>query len=249
MHFMPAYKSAENQAVNERRQQKGNFPPELLPRLEISPFAGGKMQLRYPLERMVPLTQGFSDLHRGLDWGVPLNTPVLAAADGRVRRIAIQPQGYGLYLSLEHEGGAVTLYAHLQQTLVELGQTVRSGERIALSGNSGNSSGPHLHFEYRPDGKVGVDAGLYFQALHSVPTLESALRQHPLPIRVQRGEKVTLRRGYEYVNLRPEASYGAGVPDIGDFCGGAAVEVLEQRDEMVAIKVWVHGGYLERWEG
>lgn len=62
------------------------------------------------------------------------------------------------------------------------------------------------------------------------------------------GDKVTLRRGFEYVNLRPEPAYGAGVPDIGDFCGGAAVEVLEQRGEMVAIKVWVHGGYLERLE-
>ncbi|GAB4482719.1 MAG: hypothetical protein Kow0088_25690 [Anaerolineales bacterium] len=206
------------------------------------------MQLRYPLERLAPLTQGFSDSHRGLDWGVPLNTPVLAAAEGRVRWIAIQPQGYGLYLTLEHAGGVVTLYAHLERTFVELGQAVTRGQIIALSGNSGNSSGPHLHFEYRPDGKRGVDATPYFTALPGAAAVETSPVQHPAPIRVQAGEKVTLRRGFTYVNLRPEPAYGAGVPDIGDFCGGAAVEVLEQAEEMVAIKVWVHGGYLERCE-
>ena len=200
------------------------------------------MELIYPFERAYPLTQGFSEQHRALDWGVPLNTPVLAVATGRVQRIANQPQGYGLYLLLEHKDGAITLYAHLSSVLVEPGQAVRSGQPIALSGNSGRSSGPHLHFEYRPDGKRSVDAVPYFQAL--LPTLT----QLPPPIYVRPGEKVTLRQGFDYVNLRPRAAYGAQVPDIGDFCGGAAVEVLEQQGEMVAIKVWVHGGYLQRAE-
>lgn len=206
------------------------------------------MKLCYPFEQIYPLTQGFSDLHRGLDWGVPLNTPVLAAAAGRVRWIAIQPQGYGLYLTLEHAGGAVTLYAHLERVLVELTQAVSEGQPIALSGNSGNSSGPHLHFEFRPDGKRGVDPSPYLQARPAPLPADPAPAAHPTPLRVRAGEKVTLRRGYTYVNLRPEPAYGAGVPDIGDFCGGAAVEVLEQQGEMVAIKVWVHGGYLERWD-
>ncbi|MCS7248879.1 MAG: M23 family metallopeptidase [Anaerolineales bacterium] len=207
------------------------------------------MKLSYPFEQVYPLAQGFSELHRGLDWGAPLNTPVLAAADGRVRWIAIQPQGYGLYLTLEHRGGAVTLYAHLERVLVELAQAVSAGQPIALSGNSGNSSGPHLHFEYRPDGKRSVDPSPFFQALTIPLPLDPPSFSHPAPIRVRAGEKVTLRRGYTYVNLRPEPAYAAGVPDIGDFCGGAAVEVLEQQGEMVAIKVWVHGGYLERWDG
>lgn len=205
------------------------------------------MKLRYPFEQVYPLTQGFSERHRGLDWGAPLNTAVLAAADGRVRWIAIQPNGYGLYLTLEHERGAVTLYAHLERVLVELAQTVSAGQPIALSGSSGNSSGPHLHFEYRPDGRRTADPTPYFLALAADDSSEQPSPfRHPPPLRVQRGDKVTLRRGFDYVNLRPEPAYGADVPDIGDFCGGAAVEVLEQRGEMVAIKVWVHGGYLER---
>ncbi|RCK76866.1 MAG: peptidase M23B [Anaerolineae bacterium] len=206
------------------------------------------MDLRYPLERVYPLTQGFSQQHRGLDWGAPLNSRVLAAAAGRVRWIAIQPQGYGLYLTLEHEGGAVTLYAHLERVLVELAQTVSAGQPLALSGSSGNSSGPHLHFEYRPDGKRGVDPTPYFLPLPESPSQETGLFQHPAPIRVRMGDRVILRRGFDYVNLRPEPAYGAAIPDIGDFCGGAAVEVLEQRGEMVAIKVWVHGGYLEHFK-
>ena len=206
------------------------------------------MKLRYPLECVSPLTQGFGQQHRGQDWGAPLNSRVLAAAAGWVRWIAIQPQGYGLYVTLEHAGGAVTLYAHLERVLVELAQAVSAGQPIALSGNSGNSSGPHLHFEYRPDGKRGIDPTPFLEALPAAPPVKTASFAHPAPIRVQMGDKVTLRRGFEYVNLRPEAAYGAGVPDIGDFCGGAAVEVLEQSGEMVAIKVWVHGGYLERLE-
>ncbi len=207
------------------------------------------MKLVYPFERSFPLTQGFSEQHRALDWGVPINTPVLAAAEGRVQRIAIQPQGYGLYVTVQHEGGAVTLYAHLERALVALAQSVQAGEVIALSGNSGRSSGPHLHFEYRPDGKQGVDPTAYFQALNTTPPgasqeAEMPFRQPP-PIHARRGDRVTLRRGFDYVNLRPVPAYGAQIPDIGDFCGGAPVEVLEQRGEMVAIKVWVHGGYLE----
>jgi hypothetical protein len=57
---------------------------------------------------------------------------------------------------------------------------------------------------------------------------------------------VILKGGYRYVNLRPQPAYGAQVADIGDYTGGAAVQVLEQEGEMVAVKVWIHGGYLER---
>lgn len=207
------------------------------------------MKLRYPFEQLYPLTQGFSQQHSGLDWAAPLNSLVLAAADGRVRRIALQPQGYGLYLTLEHAHGAVTLYAHLERVLVELAQAVSAGQPIAQSGNSGNSSGPHLHFEYRPDGKRAIDPTPYLQAWPAGAAVAPSPVQQPSPIHVRAGDRVTLRDGFHYVNLRPEPAYGAGVPDIGDFCGGAAVEVLEQRGEMVAIKVWVHGGYLQRWDG
>ncbi len=87
-------------------------------------------------------------IHEGLDIGVWYNTPVLATADGVVK-YAANNGGYGLLVVIEHGYGYETRYAHLNKTLVKKGQRVSRGDKIALSGNSGRSSGPHLHYEVR----------------------------------------------------------------------------------------------------
>jgi murein DD-endopeptidase MepM/ murein hydrolase activator NlpD len=88
-----------------------------------------------------------SGRHTGVDFAVPVGTEVLAAANG-----TIMPSGwgksYGLQLVCRVKGGFV-IYAHLSKTLVKPGQKVKKGQVIALSGNTGNSTGPHLHFELR----------------------------------------------------------------------------------------------------
>ena len=85
--------------------------------------------------------------HNGIDLSVPVGTPIYAAADGRVVIRKNNPDGYGYYLSIQHDRNYYTVYGHLSQWLVQNGDTVRAGQQIAKSGNTGRSTGPHLHFE------------------------------------------------------------------------------------------------------
>lgn len=82
--------------------------------------------------------------HNGIDYGVPVGTPVLAAHEGIVS-VGNDPPGYGLFVRVIN-GYRVTIYAHLSVITVQDGQRVQPGERLGLSGNTGNSTGPHLHF-------------------------------------------------------------------------------------------------------
>jgi len=93
-------------------------------------------------------------LHAGIDFAAPLGTPEYAAADGVVVR-AGAASGFGLAVYVQHENGDVTVYGHMQQILVAEGQVVRAGETIALLGNQGQSTGPHLHFEVHLGGIDG----------------------------------------------------------------------------------------------
>lgn len=83
--------------------------------------------------------------HNGMDFGAPVWTPVLAVDDGRVLWLRSDDAGFGLHLKVKHAWGG-SLYAHLIAVDAAAGQEVRRGEVIAYSGNSGVSSGPHLHF-------------------------------------------------------------------------------------------------------
>ena len=94
---------------------------------------------------------GGEKFHNGVDLAVNDGTDVLAFADGTVDSIGDSPI-YGLYLQLSHPGGLKSFYAHCSELLVQQGQTVAAGERVALSGATGNSTGPHLHFELKLNG-------------------------------------------------------------------------------------------------
>lgn len=93
--------------------------------------------------------------HAGIDLAVPEGTRVCAAAPGRVVTAGWEG-GFGFLVVLDHGDGYTTYYGHLSRILVQVGQYVEIGEVIALSGNTGLSTGPHLHFEIRRDG-VAVD--------------------------------------------------------------------------------------------
>ncbi|SHF84695.1 M23 family metallopeptidase [Geodermatophilus nigrescens] len=92
--------------------------------------------------------------HYGIDLAAPIGTPEYAAADGVVLR-AGAASGFGLAVYILHENGDVTVYGHMEEILVEVGQYVDAGETIALLGNRGQSTGPHLHFEVHQGGMDG----------------------------------------------------------------------------------------------
>lgn len=101
-----------------------------------------------PIWRNYRITQEFTWIHGGIDLAVPEGTPVYAAAGGTVIFSGWSTWGYGYTVVLAH-GGTLTLYGHLNGAFVSCGEAVTAGQNIAVSGNSGNSSGPHLHFEIR----------------------------------------------------------------------------------------------------
>lgn len=95
-------------------------------------------------------------LHAGIDLANSIGTPILAVSDGVV--IEAGPAGgYGMLVKLRHADGTVTLYGHVNTTLVSVGERVMAGDQIATMGNRGNSTGPHLHFEVLQGGTERID--------------------------------------------------------------------------------------------
>ena len=86
-------------------------------------------------------------VHQGLDIKVQTGDTIYAAFDGKVRITSYQRRGYGHYVVVRHNNGIETLYAHLSKKLVKVNQNVKAGDPIGLGGNTGRSSGAHLHFE------------------------------------------------------------------------------------------------------
>ena len=131
------------------------------------------MILLRPCDVRFPQTQGFGENpklypstngHMGLDYGLPLGSKVVASAKGQVIFAGLDPEtkrtptaGYGIHVKLEHEKGEVTIYGHLDSTTVQIYDRVEMGQPIGLSGNTGRSTAPHLHFEYRPNGTTPAD--------------------------------------------------------------------------------------------
>lgn len=94
----------------------------------------------------------FREFHKGIDLAVPVGTPVKTIAEGRV--VYVGPgTGYGKYVKVEHPGGFATIYSHLSAYKVHVGEQVKQGQVIALSGNTGWSTGPHLYFQFFVQGK------------------------------------------------------------------------------------------------
>lgn len=154
----------------------------------------GNLKLLFPLPIPAVITSAFGwrihpiygtrRFHAGTDIGAPMGAPVLAAYAGRVA-IADFLDGYGLTVTLDHKKGTQqTLYAHLSEIFVRPGEWVPQGTVIGRVGSTGNSTGPHLHFELREntvEGWVAIDAGtqLEFALAQLVQSLQVA--QAPKP--------------------------------------------------------------------
>lgn len=96
----------------------------------------------------------YKHFHTGVDIAAPLGTPVMAAADGLVVAVGHGSSGYGNFVVVAHGGGVETLYGHLLQANVKVGDRVVRGEVIGLEGSTGFSTGPHVHFELRLNDQV-----------------------------------------------------------------------------------------------
>jgi murein DD-endopeptidase MepM/ murein hydrolase activator NlpD len=99
--------------------------------------------------------------HKGLDIKVYIGDTIRAAFDGKVRVVRYEGRGYGKYVVIRHDNGLETYYAHMSKQLVEEDQEVRAGDPIGLGGNTGRSTGSHLHFETRLCG-VALNPALLF---------------------------------------------------------------------------------------
>ena len=102
--------------------------------------------------RIDPIT-GERRGHTGMDLAVPTGTPIRAALPGTVTVSTYNQGGYGYYIMIDHGNGLSTLYGHCSQLLASVGRTVEAGDVIALSGSTGRSTGPHLHFEVHVNGQ------------------------------------------------------------------------------------------------
>ncbi len=91
----------------------------------------------------------FGRMHRGVDMSLSVGDTVRSAFSGKVRLTKFEGKGYGYYVVVRHDNGMETVYGHLSRFLVKPNQRVKAGEPIALGGNTGRSTGPHLHFETR----------------------------------------------------------------------------------------------------
>ena len=125
-------------------------------RINLYRIAANKVPLAMPVKAAFRYTSGFGTrwgkMHEGTDLAAPIGTPVYATADGTVI-FAGWSSGYGRLIKIRHDFGIETRYGHLNKIRVTVGQRVSQGERIGDMGNSGRSTGPHLHYEVRTSGK------------------------------------------------------------------------------------------------
>lgn len=139
-------------------------------RLNLYRIAAEKAPFAKPVKAAVRFTSGFGyrwgRMHSGADFAGPHGTPIYATADGVVTHAGWQ-SGYGRLIKIQHQFGIETRYAHLSKARVKVGQRVSRGQRIGDMGNTGRSTGTHLHYEVRVGGKA-VNPMIYIKAANDV---------------------------------------------------------------------------------
>lgn len=194
------------------------------------------VQLSYPVPANSPITQTFADhiavakrngwawtpgapgnrwYYGGIDWAAAKGTPVTSAADGVVIEVRKDDTGYGWHVRVRH-GEHVAIYAHLSAIAVKVGQQVTAGQMIGAVGSTGNSTGPHLHFELRDARGIPID---------------------PMPLLV--GEPPTEQPGQVTVSPGFRMRQSPGGPILG-YCDGGQAERIGSDGDWVKLAVWVH---------
>ncbi|AJE46322.1 M23 family metallopeptidase [Celeribacter indicus] len=149
---------------------RANAIIERMDALNLYRIAAQKAPFSLPLKNSFRYTSGFGPrwgrMHEGTDFASAYGTPIYATADGVVTFAGWQ-SGYGRLVKIQHEFGIETRYAHQSQIMVKVGQRVSRGEQIGAMGNSGRSTGTHLHYEIRVGGKA-VNPMIYIKAANDV---------------------------------------------------------------------------------
>ena len=134
-----------------------------LPALSTPDFPNGRNNLTnnyiWPAKGVLSSGYGrrWGRMHRGIDIAAPIGTPIVASAPGEVIAAGWNSGGYGNLVKIRHPDGSVTFYAHNSRVLVRTGEEVAQGQQISEMGSTGRSTGPHLHFEVRPNGQNAVN--------------------------------------------------------------------------------------------
>ncbi|MCM1449992.1 MAG: M23 family metallopeptidase [Clostridiales bacterium] len=132
----------------------------------IQPVANKDLrQMASGYGRRVDPIYGTVRFHEGMDFSAPIGTPVYATGDGVVTSAGRSMSGYGNMIEMDHGFNYTTRFAHLSQVLVKPGQHVKRGDLIGKVGNTGKSTGPHLHYEVRLKGVAQNPVNYYFQDL------------------------------------------------------------------------------------
>lgn len=166
-----------------------------------------------------PAYDGYSHFHTGMDFGLPVDTSISAAGAGRVVAAGWDSTGYGNRVIIDHGNGVETLYGHLSSVAVTPGQVVQAGQQIGLSGSTGNSTGPHLHFGVQQNGQWVDPAPYLGLSSDGTPTAASGILA-PLP------SSATLASG------GPPLTTGDPIPSplSAGAIGGGAASALSSAD-------------------
>jgi murein DD-endopeptidase MepM/ murein hydrolase activator NlpD len=144
------WSTIKNKQQQQQAQSKGGPLPKM--KGKVHPVTGARISQEWGKSRI----KYSAGRHTGMDFSAPSLTPVVAAASGRVVRAGWEGS-YGNNIAIRHADGTTTTYGHLNSIGVRPGQTVKAGAYIGKLGNTGRSTGPHLHFEVRKTDKYGGD--------------------------------------------------------------------------------------------
>jgi hypothetical protein len=214
------------------------------------------MKFIYPLPPNSIVTQTFAEhVHRarvngwqnyngGIDWAIPTGSRIKAAQSGVVKEVRRDATGYGVHVRIQHDEGYLTIYGHLQDFSVKAGDAVTAGQAIGRSDNTGNSTGPHLHFELRKN-NVAIDpAPLLVTALPTGEEEEEEEEEGQGEIsgsEPQSFPKLPKARVTSNIGLNIRMGPGVGNPVVGYLPRGKEVEVLRKSEP--AGDTWLQIGY------
>lgn len=145
--------------VLRKKEMLASIPAvQPIPNDDLTATAGGYGMRIHPIHKI-------PKFHAGMDFTAKVGTPIHATGDGRVTFADYATNGYGMHVIVDHGFDYATLYAHLSELKVRNGQRVKRGDVIGLVGNTGLSSGPHLHYEVHKGGEPVDPANYYFNDL------------------------------------------------------------------------------------